>query len=94
MMHPQSCSSRPQVLRVQMYMTITVVLLASWQMSSDATSVRCSTDLLSDIMFVCGDRGTYSSESILSSINPPEALPVRLRLFFSTSRNYCVIVER
>ncbi|KAM6928664.1 insulin-like growth factor 3 [Lycodopsis pacificus] len=33
--------------------------LASWPLSSEAARLRCGTDLLSDLIFVCGDRGIY-----------------------------------
>ncbi|XP_040928665.2 insulin-like growth factor I, partial [Betta splendens] len=35
------------------------VLLASWPLSADAARLRCGSDLLSDLIFVCGDRGIY-----------------------------------
>ncbi|XP_029012032.1 insulin-like growth factor 3 [Betta splendens] len=34
-------------------------LLASWPLSADAARLRCGSDLLSDLIFVCGDRGIY-----------------------------------
>lgn len=54
----------PHVLCVQMCMIYTVVCLAGWLLCSEAARLRCGTDLLSDLIFVCGDRGIYLGESL------------------------------
>nr|XP_046254041.1 insulin-like growth factor 3 isoform X2 [Scatophagus argus]XP_046254042.1 insulin-like growth factor 3 isoform X2 [Scatophagus argus] len=33
--------------------------LAAWPLPSEAARLRCGSDLLSDLIFVCGDRGIY-----------------------------------
>ncbi|XP_023267322.1 insulin-like growth factor I [Seriola lalandi dorsalis] len=56
-----SCRStaRPQVLCVQMCMFYCAMCLAGWPLPSEAARLRCGSDLLSDLIFVCGDRGIY-----------------------------------
>lgn len=78
-MHLQSCSSCPQVLCVQMCMIYSVVCLASWPLCLEAARLRCGSDLLSDLIFVCGDRGIYIGESILISVHPPEELANKIQ---------------
>nr|WLS42900.1 insulin-like growth factor 3 [Trachinotus ovatus] len=51
-------SARPQVLCVQMCV-LSALCLAGWPLSSEAARLRCGSDLLSDLIFVCGDRGIY-----------------------------------
>ncbi|XP_029362931.1 insulin-like growth factor 3 isoform X1 [Echeneis naucrates] len=55
-----SCRSsvRPQVLCVQMCMFYSTMCLVGWPLS-EAARLRCGSDLLSDLIFVCGDRGIY-----------------------------------
>ncbi|GAA6226776.1 insulin-like growth factor I [Lates japonicus] len=57
------CSSaRPQTLKVlcaHMSMFYCAMCLAGWPLSSEAARLRCGSDLLSDLIFVCGDRGIY-----------------------------------
>ncbi|XP_035500204.2 oleosin-B6 [Scophthalmus maximus] len=56
-MPSSSCSSaRPQTLTV---LCVQIMCLAGWPLSSEASRLRCGTDLLSDLIFVCGDRGIY-----------------------------------
>uniref|UniRef100_A0A8C9ZC92 Insulin-like domain-containing protein n=1 Tax=Sander lucioperca TaxID=283035 RepID=A0A8C9ZC92_SANLU len=52
-------SSGLQVLCVRMCMFYSTMCLAGWPLSSEAARLRCGTDLLSDLIFVCGDRGIY-----------------------------------
>ncbi|XP_073327122.1 insulin-like growth factor 3 [Pagrus major] len=55
-------SARPQTLKVlcaRMCMFYSVMCLAGWPLSSEAARLRCGSDLLSDLIFVCGDRGIY-----------------------------------
>ncbi|XP_070695090.1 insulin-like growth factor 3 [Pempheris klunzingeri] len=52
-------SSQPQVLCVRMCMFYSTMCLAGWPLSSEAAALRCGSDLLSDLIFVCGDRGIY-----------------------------------
>ncbi|XP_034001535.1 insulin-like growth factor I [Trematomus bernacchii] len=35
------------------------ICLAGWPLASEAGRLRCGSDLLTDLMFVCGDRGIY-----------------------------------
>ncbi|XP_058498015.1 integumentary mucin C.1-like [Solea solea] len=49
MMHSQ----RHTVLCIQ------ILWLVCWPLFSEAAKFRCGTDLLSDLLFVCGDRGIY-----------------------------------
>ncbi|XP_041859677.1 insulin-like growth factor 3 [Melanotaenia boesemani] len=62
-MHP-SCSRRARplalkVLCVQICMFYSSMCLAGWSLSSEAAKPRCGAELLSDLMFVCGDRGIH-----------------------------------
>lgn len=41
------------------------MILAGWPLSTEAARLRCGSDLLSDLIFVCGDRGIYLGKSIL-----------------------------
>lgn len=59
-----SCSPRLQVLCVRMCAFYTAVCLAGWPPSAEAARLRCGSDLLSDLIFVCGDRGIYLGKSI------------------------------
>uniref|UniRef100_A0A3B5B3L4 Insulin-like growth factor I n=1 Tax=Stegastes partitus TaxID=144197 RepID=A0A3B5B3L4_9TELE len=47
------CAS-PQVLCVRL-----CLCLAGWPLCSEAARRRCGSELLSDLIFVCGDRGIY-----------------------------------
>uniref|UniRef100_UPI001CD8AAC2 insulin-like growth factor I-A n=1 Tax=Solea senegalensis TaxID=28829 RepID=UPI001CD8AAC2 len=38
---------------------IQILWLVCWPLFSEAAKFRCGTDLLSDLLFVCGDRGIY-----------------------------------
>ncbi|XP_028265306.1 insulin-like growth factor 3 [Parambassis ranga] len=54
--------SRPRTLKVlcvRMCMLYFTMCLAGWPQSSEAARPRCGSDLLSDLIFVCGDRGIY-----------------------------------
>ncbi|XP_032375757.1 insulin-like growth factor 3 [Etheostoma spectabile] len=48
-----------KVLCVRLCVFYTTMCLAGWPRSSEAARLRCGTDLLSDLIFVCGDRGIY-----------------------------------
>ncbi|KAI3357467.1 hypothetical protein L3Q82_015507, partial [Scortum barcoo] len=55
-------SARPQTLKVwcvRMCWFYSTLCLAAWPLSSEAARLRCGSDLLSDLIFVCGDRGIY-----------------------------------
>ncbi|XP_039655246.1 insulin-like growth factor 3 [Perca fluviatilis] len=62
-MHSSCCPSATphtlKVLCVRMCMFYSTMCLAGWPLSSEAARLRCGTDLLSDLIFVCGDRGIY-----------------------------------
>ncbi|XP_041802703.1 insulin-like growth factor 3 [Chelmon rostratus] len=62
-MHSSCCpAARPQTLKVlcvRMCAFYTAVCLAGWPPSAEAARLRCGSDLLSDLIFVCGDRGIY-----------------------------------
>ncbi|XP_034447409.1 insulin-like growth factor I [Hippoglossus hippoglossus] len=56
-MHSTYCSSaRPSTLTV---LCVQLMCLAGWPLCSEAARLRCGSDLLSDLIFVCGDRGIY-----------------------------------
>ncbi|TNN53050.1 Insulin-like growth factor II-B [Liparis tanakae] len=52
-----------QVVFVRMCVFYAAVCLAGWPPSSEAARLRCGSDLLDDIRFVCGDRGIYIGRS-------------------------------
>ncbi|XP_068199388.1 insulin-like growth factor 3 [Antennarius striatus] len=55
-------SARPQSMKVlfaPLCMLYSVLCLVGWPLSSEAARLRCGSDLLSDLIFVCGDRGIY-----------------------------------
>ncbi|KAF3696413.1 Insulin-like growth factor I [Channa argus] len=52
-------TSRLQVLCARVCVFYSTVCLAGWPLGTDATRLRCGSDLLSDLIFVCGDRGIY-----------------------------------
>lgn len=54
-----------QVLCVRLCMLYSAMILAGWPLSTEAARLRCGSDLLSDLIFVCGDRGIYLGKSIL-----------------------------
>lgn len=56
--------SRPQVLCVRMCLFYSTMCLAGLPLSSEAARLRCGSDLLSDLIFVCGDRGIYLGKFI------------------------------
>ncbi|XP_037628987.1 insulin-like growth factor 3 [Sebastes umbrosus] len=62
-MHSSCCpSASPQTLKVmcvRMCIFYSTMCLAGWPQSSEAARRRCGTDLLNDLIFVCGDRGIY-----------------------------------
>uniref|UniRef100_A0A672YIU0 Insulin-like domain-containing protein n=1 Tax=Sphaeramia orbicularis TaxID=375764 RepID=A0A672YIU0_9TELE len=51
-----SCS---YALCVRICVFYCTMCLASWPLSTEAARRRCGSDLLSDLLFVCGDRGIY-----------------------------------
>lgn len=53
-----------QVLCVRVCMLYSTMSLAGWPLSSEAARLRCGSDLLSDLIFVCGDRGIYVGKSL------------------------------
>lgn len=60
-----SLSSHLQVLCVRMCMFYSTMYLTGWPLSAEAARLRCGSDLLSDLIFVCGDRGIYLGEFVL-----------------------------
>ncbi|XP_061590768.1 insulin-like growth factor 3 [Cololabis saira] len=48
-----------KVLCVRICMFYTSLSLSGWLTSSEAARLRCGSELLSDLIFVCGDRGIY-----------------------------------
>uniref|UniRef100_A0A8C6L818 Insulin-like domain-containing protein n=1 Tax=Nothobranchius furzeri TaxID=105023 RepID=A0A8C6L818_NOTFU len=44
--------------------------LAAWPLSSEAARLRCGSELLSDLIFVCGDRGIYLGKGSWSGYGP------------------------
>uniref|UniRef100_A0A3Q3APG9 Insulin-like domain-containing protein n=1 Tax=Kryptolebias marmoratus TaxID=37003 RepID=A0A3Q3APG9_KRYMA len=44
--------------------------LAGWPVSSEAARRRCGSELLSDLIFVCGDRGIYLGKGSWSGYGP------------------------
>lgn len=53
-----------QVMCARMCVFYSAMCLAGWPLSSEAARLRCGSDLLSDLIFVCGDRGIYLGEPI------------------------------
>uniref|UniRef100_A0A3Q3K1Z6 Insulin-like domain-containing protein n=1 Tax=Monopterus albus TaxID=43700 RepID=A0A3Q3K1Z6_MONAL len=47
------------VFCVRICVFYSIMCLAGWPVSSEAARLRCGSDLLSDLIFVCGDRGIY-----------------------------------
>ncbi|CAB1421874.1 unnamed protein product [Pleuronectes platessa] len=67
-MHSTYCSSaRPSSLTV---LCVQLMCLAGWPLSSEAARLRCGSDLLSDLIFVCGDRGIYLGKGTWSGYGP------------------------
>uniref|UniRef100_A0A3Q3M5I6 Insulin-like growth factor 3 n=2 Tax=Mastacembelus armatus TaxID=205130 RepID=A0A3Q3M5I6_9TELE len=62
-MRSSCCSSATaqtlKVLCVRMCMLYSTMCLMGWPLSLEAARLRCGSDLLSDLIFVCGDRGIY-----------------------------------
>uniref|UniRef100_I3KNC4 Insulin-like domain-containing protein n=2 Tax=Oreochromis TaxID=8139 RepID=I3KNC4_ORENI len=54
------------VLCVQICMFYSSICLVSWPLCAETAKVRCGSDLLSDLMFVCGDRGIYLRKGLWS----------------------------
>ncbi|XP_034393606.1 insulin-like growth factor 3 [Cyclopterus lumpus] len=52
-------SAMLKVVCVRMCVFYFTMCLAGWPLSSEAARLRCGRDLLSDLIFVCGDRGIY-----------------------------------
>ncbi|KAM4570991.1 insulin-like growth factor 3 [Fundulus diaphanus] len=44
--------------------------LAGWPLSLEAAQLRCGSELLSDLLFVCGDRGIYLGKGSWSGYGP------------------------
>ncbi|XP_053173205.1 insulin-like growth factor 3 [Scomber japonicus] len=69
-MHSSRCpSARPLTLKVlcaRMCMLYSTMSLLGWPLASDAARLRCGSDLLSDLIFVCGDRGIYLGKGMWS----------------------------
>lgn len=53
-----------QVMCARMCVFYSAMCLAGWPLSSEAARLRCGSDLLSDLIFVCGERGIYLGEPI------------------------------
>ncbi|KAK2898101.1 hypothetical protein Q8A73_014481 [Channa argus] len=56
---PAAKSQTLKVLCARVCVFYSTVCLAGWPLGTDATRLRCGSDLLSDLIFVCGDRGIY-----------------------------------
>lgn len=57
-----SSSARPQTLKVwcvRVCVFYSTMCLSGWPLSAEAARLRCGPELLSDLRFVCGDRGIY-----------------------------------
>ncbi|KAK5863061.1 hypothetical protein PBY51_000119 [Eleginops maclovinus] len=57
-MHSSSCSS-PTAHTLKVLCVRMCICLAGLPLASEAGRLRCGSDLLKDLMFVCGDRGIY-----------------------------------
>ncbi|XP_010767399.1 insulin-like growth factor I [Notothenia coriiceps] len=57
-MHSSSFSS-PTANTLKVLCVRMCICLAGWPLASEAGQLRCGSDLLKDLMFVCGDRGIY-----------------------------------
>lgn len=51
-----------QVLCVRFCVFYCSMCLAGWPLFSEGARLRCGSELLSDLLFVCGDRGIYLGE--------------------------------
>ncbi|XP_068604726.1 insulin-like growth factor 3 [Brachionichthys hirsutus] len=61
-MRPSCCPSATPSLKAlhpPLGMLCSVLCLAGWPLASEAARLRCGSELLSDLIFVCGDRGIY-----------------------------------
>ncbi|XP_044206773.1 insulin-like growth factor 3, partial [Thunnus albacares] len=69
-MHSSRCpSARSLTLKVlfaRICMLYSTICLAGWPLASEAARLRCGSDLLSDLIFVCGDRGIYLGKGMWS----------------------------
>uniref|UniRef100_A0A8C5E4R1 Insulin-like domain-containing protein n=1 Tax=Gouania willdenowi TaxID=441366 RepID=A0A8C5E4R1_GOUWI len=54
----------------RMWMLYISMCLAGWTLSSEAARLRCGSDLLSDLQFVCGERGIYLGKGSWSGYGP------------------------
>ncbi|XP_042348623.1 insulin-like growth factor 3 [Plectropomus leopardus] len=67
---PPATSHNLKVLCVRMCMLYSTMCLAGWPLSSEAARLRCGSDLLSDLIFVCGDRGIHFGKGAWSGYGP------------------------
>ncbi|KAF7210537.1 insulin-like growth factor 3 [Nothobranchius furzeri] len=75
-MHSSSSRRRPvraltlKVSCVRICVFYSSMCLAAWPLSSEAARLRCGSELLSDLIFVCGDRGIYLGKGSWSGYGP------------------------
>uniref|UniRef100_A0A3Q0RFM1 Insulin-like domain-containing protein n=1 Tax=Amphilophus citrinellus TaxID=61819 RepID=A0A3Q0RFM1_AMPCI len=61
-----SCRPPARARALKICMFYSCVCLVSWPLPAEAARLRCGSDLLSDLMFVCGDRGIYLGKGLWS----------------------------
>ncbi|XP_014853700.1 PREDICTED: insulin-like growth factor II isoform X1 [Poecilia mexicana] len=59
-----------QVLCVRIWVFYCSMCLAGWPLFSEGARLRCGSELLSDLLFVCGDRGIYLGKGSWSGYGP------------------------
>ncbi|XP_032421102.1 insulin-like growth factor I isoform X2 [Xiphophorus hellerii] len=59
-----------QVLCVRFCVFYCSMCLAGWPLFSEGARLRCGSELLSDLLFVCGDRGIYLGKGSWSGYGP------------------------
>ncbi|XP_038131027.1 insulin-like growth factor 3 [Cyprinodon tularosa] len=59
-----------KVLSVRICVLLCSMFLAGWPLSLEAAQLRCGSELLSDLLFVCGDRGIYLGKGSWSGYGP------------------------
>uniref|UniRef100_A0A672JL66 Insulin-like domain-containing protein n=1 Tax=Salarias fasciatus TaxID=181472 RepID=A0A672JL66_SALFA len=56
---PAASTHTPKVLCARICMFYSSLFLAGWPLCPQAARLRCGSELLADLLFVCGDRGIY-----------------------------------
>ncbi|MED6251936.1 hypothetical protein ATANTOWER_004833 [Ataeniobius toweri] len=73
-MRPSCCHTAPtltvKVLCVRICVFYCSMCLAGWPLFLEAAQLRCGSELLSDLLFVCGDRGIYLGKGSWSGYGP------------------------